>query len=41
VAGAVGRVQDLVVEHREVQGKTETDGVSGRELSLGNVGSIL
>lgn len=41
VAGTVRGVQDLVVEHREVQGKTETDGVSGSELSLSNIGSIL
>jgi hypothetical protein len=41
VASTVGRVQDLVVEDREVQGQTEADGVGGRELSLSNVGSAL
>jgi hypothetical protein len=32
LAGLVGRVQDLVVEDREVQGKTKTDGVGRGEL---------
>lgn len=41
VAGTIGRVQDLVVEHGEVQGKTQADGVSGGEISLGNVGGVL
>ena len=41
VAGAVGRVQDLVVEDREVQGEAETDRVGRGELGLGDVGGIL
>ena len=41
VASAVGRVQDLVVEHREVEGETETNGVSGGELGNGDVRSSL
>ena len=41
VASTVGRVQDLVVEDREVQRKAETDGVGRCELSLGNVGGRL
>ena len=41
VAGTVRRVEDLVVEDGEVKGKTETDGVSGSELGLGNVGGVL
>jgi hypothetical protein len=41
VARAVGRVQDLVVEDREVEGETQADGVGGGELGLGNVGGVL
>jgi hypothetical protein len=41
VAGTVGGVEDLVVEDGEVEGEAETDGVSGSELGLGNVGSVL
>jgi hypothetical protein len=41
VAGAVGRVQDLVVEDGEVEGKSEADGVRRGELGLGNVGGVL
>ena len=41
VACAVGRVKDLVVEDREVQGETKADGVSGGEIGLGNVGGVL
>lgn len=41
VARAVGRVQDLVVEDREVKGETQADGVGGGELGLGNVGGVL
>lgn len=37
VAGAVGRVQDLVVKDREVQGQTETDGVGRGELRLSDI----
>ena len=41
MARAVGRVQDLVVEDREVEGETQADGVGGGELGLGNVGGVL
>lgn len=41
VAGTVGGVEDLVVEDREVEGKTEADGVRRGELSLGDVGGVL
>lgn len=41
VASAVRRVQDLVVEDREVKGKAKTDGVGRSKLGLCNVGSIL
>jgi len=41
VAGTVRRVEDLVVEDGEVEGEAETDGVSGSELGLGNVGGVL
>lgn len=41
MAGTVGRVQNLVVEDREVQGKAEADGVRRGQLGLGNVGSAL
>ena len=37
MAGAIGRVQDLVVEDREVQCQTKTDGVGRGELSLSNI----
>jgi hypothetical protein len=41
VACTVGRVQDLVVEDGEVEGKAKADGVGRGELSLGDVGSAL
>jgi hypothetical protein len=41
MASTVRRVQDLVVEDREVQGKTETDGVGGGKLGLRNIGGSL
>jgi len=41
VASTVGGVEDLVVEDGEVQGKAETDGVSGGELGLGDIGGAL
>lgn len=41
LAGLVGRVQDLVVEDREVQGEAKTDGVSGSELSGGDLSGSL
>jgi len=41
VACTVGRVQDLVVEDRKVECKSQADWVSGRELSLGDIGGVL
>jgi hypothetical protein len=41
VAGAVGGVQDLVVEDREVEREAEADGVGWGELGLGDVGGVL
>lgn len=41
VASTVGGVQDLVVEDGEVESKTQTDGVSGSKLSLGDIGGAL
>lgn len=41
MAGAVGRVEDLVVEDREVQGQAKADGVSRGELALRDVGGDL
>ena len=37
----VRAVENFVVEDREVEGEAETDGVSGSELGLGNVGGVL
>ena len=41
VTSSVGRVQDFVVEDREVQRETETNRVRWSELSLCNIGGIL
>ena len=41
VASTVGRVENLVVEDREVKGKTEADWVSWGQLGLGDIGSAL
>lgn len=41
VAGTVGRVEDLVVEDREVQGQTQSDRVGGGELNLSDIGGLL
>jgi len=41
VAGTVRRVEDLVVEDGEVQGKTQADRVGGGEIGLGNIGGVL
>jgi hypothetical protein len=41
VASAVGRVEDLVVEDREVEGQTQPDRVGWGELGLCDVGSVL
>lgn len=41
MACSVGGVQNLIVEHRKVQGKTKADGVGGSKLGLGNIGSVL
>ena len=37
MACALRGVEDLVVEDRELEGKTQTDGVGGREVNKGNV----
>jgi hypothetical protein len=41
LASLVGRVEDLVVEDGEVQGKTKTDGVGRGEVLGGNLGGSL
>lgn len=41
MAGAVGRVENLVVKDREVEGQTQADGVRGRQLGLSNLGGGL
>jgi hypothetical protein len=41
VASLIGRVEDLVVEDGEVQGKTKTDWVRRGEVGLSNFGSVL
>lgn len=41
VAGTVGRVEDLAVEHGKFKHKTKIDRVGWRELSDGNVGGGL
>lgn len=41
MASLVGGIQDLVVENGEVEGKTQADRVSGRELGLSNLSSSL
>jgi hypothetical protein len=41
LAGLVRRVQDLVVEDREVQGKSKTDWVGRRKLGAGDLSSSL
>lgn len=37
LASLVGRVEDLVIEDGEVQGKTKTDGVGGGKVGSSNV----
>lgn len=41
VAGLIGGVEDLIVEDREVQGKTKTDWVSGGKIGLSNLSGVL
>lgn len=41
MAGAIGRVQDLVVEDGKVERKSEADGMRWGQLGLSNVGSVL
>ena len=41
VASLIRGVEDLIVEDREVQGKTEADWVRGGEIGLSDFGSIL
>ncbi len=41
MASLVGRVEDLIVEDREVQGQAKTDRVSRGEVGLGHLGGVL
>lgn len=41
VASTVRRVENLVVEHGEVEGQAEADGVGGSQLGLGDIGGGL
>ena len=41
MASLVGRVEDLVVEHREVEGQTKADWVRWSELSTSDLGCSL
>ncbi len=41
MASLVRRVENLVVEDREVEGKAEADGVGRGELGLSNLGGSL
>ena len=41
MAGAIGRIQDLVVEYGEVECEAETDWVRGSQLGLRDIGGIL
>jgi hypothetical protein len=41
VASTIGGVQDLVVEHGEVEGQTQADGVGGGQLGLSDIGGAL
>jgi hypothetical protein len=41
MASLIWCIQDLIVENGEVQGKTKTDWVRGRQLGLGNLSSSL
>jgi len=38
VTGSVGRVEDLVVEHREIEGQAQADRVRGRQVAVGDRG---
>jgi hypothetical protein len=37
VAGALWRVEDLIIEHREVERQAQPDGVCGRQVNQGDV----
>jgi len=41
LAGLVRRVQNLIIENREVQGQTQTDWVSGRKAGCSDVSGSL
>jgi len=41
VAGLIWSIEDLVVEYREIQGKTETDRMRGSQIGLGNFSGSL
>ena len=41
MTGLIGRIENLVVEDREVEGKTKTDRVRRSKVGLGNFGGSL
>lgn len=41
MASLIGGIENLIVENREVQRKTQTNRVSGRQLALCDIGSSL
>ena len=41
MACLIRRVQDLIVEHREIEGKTKADWVCWCKVGLSNFGSVL
>lgn len=41
MACLIRRVQDFIVEHGEIEGKTKANWVCWREVSLSNFGSVL
>ncbi len=41
MARLIRRIEDLVVEDGEIQGKTKTDGMRGSKVSLSDFGGIL
>jgi len=38
MASLIGRIEDLIVEHGKVEGKTETNGMGGGKVSSCNLG---
>jgi hypothetical protein len=41
MARAIGTIQDLIIEHREIEGKSKMDRMCWRQLSDGNTGGGL